>query len=1049
LGAVLYCLVTGRPPFQAATPLDTVLQVLAEEPAAVRQLQPGCPRDLETICHKCLQKEPARRYGSAAELAEDLRRFQAGEPIRARPVGRLEMAVKWVRRNPAVAALVAAVVLTLLGGAAVATYFAVQAHGRAGEALASARRAEQRRYVSDIRQAQRALDDADADQLQELLDGLQPGQTGGEDLRGFEWHYLWRLAHADLSSFTLAEGRVWDCRFGRDGCLLAGVLTNGRLSVRDLGTGREVFTLEAVTGMRYSPDGTRLVCGRLDGPLEVWDVGAGKRAWAFPAPPQLSDAVFSDDGTRLVTTRQDLGAPKTRTFFQLWDAATGQPLGQEWDSPGAPLARAALTAGGARLAMALSEFSNPVVKVCEAVTGKELFQVRGPERRLPPVAFSPGGAYLATAAQDPSVIQLCCGITGRPLRQFKGHTGPLSELAFQSDGRRLLSCGDDSTVRVWDVATGEELLAFPGRKRSRAIFSPGEDRLVGWSEKNLSVWDGGAAPFRAIPPARGRLTRNRLGLLDGKPPIPAHSGPAVLSPDGMLLALPWSGGYLTLFDTTTWQATALHRNVPNRGPFPEVAFTPDGRRLVCCSTNWAGLGSVYVLDTASGKEVASFQALPKSLSALTLSPDGQRLAVASGWNTPGGKRFRVTKKADGSVVKQASQEVPPSRGGEVCVRELGTGRVLFQRGGLDAPVARLAFSPDGQRLAAALGDLNDFTGLPRGEVLLWDLGSGGEPLRLSAHPGGVYDVGFSPDGKLLASAGGRRQVPGEVKLWDAATGQCLATFRGHQDAAVAVAFTPDGRRLASAGLILDRTVRLWDLGTGHEVLTLRGFSNESRQKTGLAFTADGLRLVVSGSEGARVYDARPPTEGRRTDSLALARVEALFDLPLPAADVVQRLRDDRGLGAAVRERALGLAGQFREERVWEEYAAASRAVAWQSGLDPGRYRLALRQAEVACRGVPSGYCLLALGMAQYRLGRYKEALVSLDRALGSVPDRLGPEPGKGGVPVALAFLAMTHHRLGNRQQARTYLRRLREGNWPDLDEVPALQHEASALLEGR
>jgi hypothetical protein len=315
LGAILYELLTGRPPFRAPTPLETVLQVLSVEPVAVRSLQPKVPKDLETICHKCLEKDAQKRYASAAALAEDLRRFLAGEPVVARPVGALGRVVKWVRRRPAVAGLLATVVLVSAAGLGGILW-------AYGEAVVQRDRTREEKDRAD-RQAARATDEA-------LTAGLEAEKARREKKRADDEADKARkearraddkAAEAQRQAYLAQVGRVEAQILAGDHAAATGVLGGISpeeraweyyyLSRRTQGT---PLTLrghtQPVASVSYSPDGSRLISRDASGKTLVWEASSGKRLPEERVPRQLLPGNVSPDGKTVAAVQGNL--------VQLW-----------------------------------------------------------------------------------------------------------------------------------------------------------------------------------------------------------------------------------------------------------------------------------------------------------------------------------------------------------------------------------------------------------------------------------------------------------------------------------------------------------------------------------------------------------------------------------------------------------------------------------------------------------------------------------------------------------------------------------------------------------
>jgi WD40 repeat protein len=962
LGAILYELLTGQPPFKAANPLDTVFKVLNDEPVPPRRLQPKVPRDLEIVCLKCLRKEPQQRYASAQELADDLRRFLDGQPITARPVPGVERVLKWARRRPAAAGLVFAsgVALVAAAGLVLGALYNARLLQEKDKAEAAQRRAETYQYFHHIARAHAGWRDGNLLGVEPLLMNCPPSH------RHWEWNYLERLCHSDLLTLKRHPGMVYGVAFSPDGRRLASAGHSGTLTIWDSATGEAIRTWKGHTDwvqrVAFHPDGRRLASASSDRTVKVWDATTCRVERTFEGHTDwVLTVAYSPDGTRLASAGRDC-------TVKVWDATTGRQLRS--------LAHATWVGGvafspdGNQLA---SVSKDGVVKVWDVVTGRETLSIQSRGRWFRPVAFSPDGTRLAFAADN--AVRLSDVRARREILTLRGHTSDVWGLAFSADGARLASAGVDQAVIVWDCVTGERTLVLKGHTSEVVCvaFSPDGSRLASSSaDGTVKVWDARAE--QEDRPLRGHKGGVRA---------------VAFSPDGAQLASAGSDNAVRVWDATAGRE--IRSLTGHTAGVRAVGFSPDGVSLASAD----GAGAVKLWD-ATGRLVRTFQGHAGAIASLAFGPDG-KLASAG---------------IDGKVKVWDVRSAQP---------------ILSLEGHTDV-INPVAFSPDGTRLAAA--------GPDSATLILWDTGTGRRVMSLKGHEGRVMAVTFRADGKRLASA----SSDNTARVWDAATGRVVLTLQGHPSDVLGLAFSPDGKRLASAGR--DGTIKLWDVVTGQEAFSLRGHTNAVY---GVAFSPDGTQLASAGWDGVvKVWDARPLTAEGHVEREAQGLVAFLFARPLARADVIDYLHHAATVRPAVRQKALELVRRYQEETDPERYYQAAWAVARRPYLTALPYRLALRQAETARRLAPAqGKYRTALGVIQYRVGRYREAVETLTQAAHAHPE----------VAADLAFLAMAKHRLGHKEQARTTLAHLREAlkrsHGANRETAQDLLREAEGLIESK
>jgi WD40 repeat protein/tRNA A-37 threonylcarbamoyl transferase component Bud32/tetratricopeptide (TPR) repeat protein len=850
LGVILYRLLAGELPFRGNERM-LLHQVLHEDPRPPRSLNDRVPRDLETICLKAMAKEPDRRYPTAGELAADLRRWLAGEPIQARPVSVFERGWRWCRRRPGGVLAVGITATALLVAASVVMHAelvkralrtqrllelarearaAAEERARGADALrtlheAERAHAEERVRVADAHRrklqrgsARMALDRglnrvASGDSQGGILwlaRALELAPTDSEDLPHAIRINLdaWSRPFRRLLKSWELDGPVHSLVFSSDGQILATASTDGLARLRNAATleliGARIGPSSPINAMAISPDGKWLATAGSDRIVQLWDTATQDRVGRpLSHDHEVRGVTFSPDGKRLVTACLD-------GTVRLWDTATGRLAGRSL---------------GLRSAVDDVDFSPDgklLATACRDGTAQlwdtATLQPRGSALTHPgtvrAVAFSPDGTLLATACID-GRGRLFNLATAKPIGPDLLHQGSVDDVRFSPDGTIIATASHDRTARLWDARTHLPLgppMAHPGEVSAVAFRHDGSAVATWSNDRTVRFWE-------AIP-------RTPLGSTTVPPA--GQVGAVTYSPDGKVLVATTADGAVLLRDAVTGKLLGSLRG--HRHAARAAAFGPDGKVLATADLD----GTAWLWDTVTGKPLGPLQGHKGWIRGVGFRPDGKVVATASHDRT---------------------------------VRLWDTATRQFIREPLAHPHAvwAVAFSPDGRVMATACSD---------NTARLWDAVTW-KPLRpILQHQGEVRGVAFRPDGKVLATA----SLDRTVRFWDTATWEPVGPRLRHPGQILCVALSPDGKLLAIAGT--DKTARLWDTATAKPIGPPMEHASLVRM---VAFHPDGRALITLTDDlTARLWDMPTPLAGEPEQVVLWA--EALTGMELDARD---------------------------------------------------------------------------------------------------------------------------------------------------------------------
>lgn len=796
LGAILYNCLTGQRPHSGASAADTIRLVMVESPKPVRTINSKVPKDLETICHKCLEKEPRHRYQTAQELADDLRRFQRGEPIYARPVGVLGRTWKWCKRHRAVASLLAAIVILLVAGTVVSTSLAIIAKQNERRANLQAELARKNEEIAKKR-TEEVCDEIALKMLGRASQNLSNHerqnaialataayrQAGTQLVRNSARNFMTEVDRQH-SKLVLRSNIVGMCVVQNQPIVISGERAKApanlpllRSIIKHLDNGKEIpakvsqsnkecILFDAITGNEFariyqelvgtvavSPDGRQIFIEN-----RLFDLASGKELRKFEGHEQsLVAAVFSPKGDQILTSGED-------NTVRLWDVITTKELHRF---------------KGSEYAITFSSDGKQIAignRLIDSVTGKQLMQLRTEKSTIVSLAYSPDGKKIVTGSTE-GITKIWDVLSGAELRTLNLSFSlmPLkAPISFSPDGN-IVAIGADQTIHICDASTGEE----EGR-----ILWDQDVSFLSFSE------DGGQVVFGN----EYEIRRYALASAQDLPSLVGHDANVTaiaFSPDGTKIASSSYDQTIRLWDSSTYQE--LSQFDKQKHKILCIAFSPEGTQIL--SGGWQDVAQLW--DVATGEKLKQFKGHKGWILSVAFSTDGRHVATGSTdhtvrlWDTLSGKE-------------------------RVCFR------------GHESIVYSISFSSDGKHVVSGSGD---------NTARLWNVQTGKEVFCFRANGGTVNSVAISPNGEYVVTA----SYDGIVRLWSTSTGKEIRRFEGHQGPVYAATFSPDGSQIVTGSK--DDTVIVWDVATAYRLCRLQ---DNIWRINSVVFSPDGMRVAYGG-----------------------------------------------------------------------------------------------------------------------------------------------------------------------------------------------------------